>query len=143
MEGLWLDQVDAVAQLGRRAAGDAQLEAIGSRMINDGFVVLPAAIAGAECDAVVNDYRRFIDDLGAEVEQHKDASGRLLRVVNFHLTSGSAANIGCNPRLMAILDFLLGDEDLLLAFCAEAGVAPTVPARARAALPGGDAPNWT
>ena len=30
MEGLWLDQVDAVAQLGRRAAGDAQLEAIGA-----------------------------------------------------------------------------------------------------------------
>lgn len=42
-----------------------------------------------------------------------------------------------------LLDFLLGDEELLLAFCADAGLAPTVPARARAALPGGDAPNWT
>ncbi len=110
MEGLWLDQADAVAQLQGRAAGDVQLEAIGSRMIKDGFVVLPSAIAGTECDTVVSDYQRFIDDLGTEVEQHKDAGGRLLRVVNFHLSSGAAANIGCNPRLMAILDFLLGDE---------------------------------
>ena len=110
MEGLWLDQADAVAQLQGRAAGDVQLEAIGSRMIKDGFVVLPSAIAGTECDTVVSDYQRFIDDLGTEVERHKDAGGRLLRVVNFHLSSGAAANIGCNPRLMAILDFLLGDE---------------------------------
>lgn len=110
MEGLWLDQADAVAQLQGRAAGDVQLEAIGSRMIKDGFVVLPSAIAGTECDTVVSDYQRFIDDLGTEVEQHKDAGGRLLRVVNFHLSSGAAANIGCNPRLMATLDFLLGDE---------------------------------
>lgn len=42
-----------------------------------------------------------------------------------------------------VLDFLLGDEGMLLAFCAEAGVAPVDPARARAALPGGDVPDWT
>lgn len=110
MEGLWLDEVDAIAQLERRAGGDRQLEAIGSSMINDGFVVLPGAIAGSECDAVVQDYQRFIDGLGAEVEKHKDPSGRLLRVVNFHLTSASAANVGSNSRLMEILDFLFGDE---------------------------------
>jgi hypothetical protein len=42
-----------------------------------------------------------------------------------------------------VLDFLLGDEAMLLAFCAEAGVAPADPAQARGALPGGDVPDWT
>lgn len=42
-----------------------------------------------------------------------------------------------------LLDFLLSDEALLLAFCAAAGIAPALPARARAALPGGDLPHWT
>ena len=41
------------------------------------------------------------------------------------------------------LDFLLSDEALLLAFCADSGVPPEAPSRARAALPGGDAPHWT
>ena len=42
-----------------------------------------------------------------------------------------------------VLDFLLGDEEALLAFCQSADVAPDRPMRARAALPGGDLPNWT
>ncbi|TPE50267.1 DUF3572 family protein [Amaricoccus solimangrovi] len=42
-----------------------------------------------------------------------------------------------------VLDFLLGDEAMLLAFCGQTGTAPAAPARARALLPGGDLPNWT
>ncbi|PZQ51437.1 MAG: DUF3572 domain-containing protein [Rhodovulum sulfidophilum] len=42
-----------------------------------------------------------------------------------------------------VLDFLLGDEATLLAFCGATGVAPAEPARARAMLPGGDIPDWT
>lgn len=48
------------------------------------------------------------------------------------------------PELLgSVLDFLLSDEDLLLRFCAEAGFAPDAPMRARAALPGGEVPDWT
>lgn len=48
------------------------------------------------------------------------------------------------PELLgSVLDFLLSDEDLLLRFCAEAGFAPEAPMRARAALPGGEVPDWT
>ena len=39
--------------------------------------------------------------------------------------------------LGGVLDFLLGDEAMLLAFAAEADIAPTLPARARHSLPGG------
>ena len=42
-----------------------------------------------------------------------------------------------------VLDFLLSDEQALLAFCDEAEVHPEAPMRARAALPGGDLPHWT
>ena len=42
-----------------------------------------------------------------------------------------------------VLDFLLSDEDMLLAFCGDCNFAPDRPMRARAALPGGDLPNWT
>lgn len=42
-----------------------------------------------------------------------------------------------------VLDFLLSDEAALLAFCENAGVAPEVPMRARAGLPGGALPHWT
>ncbi len=42
-----------------------------------------------------------------------------------------------------VLDFLLSDEAMLLAFCTDEGLKPDRPMRARAALPGGDLPNWT
>ncbi len=42
-----------------------------------------------------------------------------------------------------VLDFLLSDEEALLGFCEDAGLKPDMPMRARAALPGGDMPNWT
>lgn len=45
--------------------------------------------------------------------------------------------------LGAVLDFLLADEDRLVWACAALGVPPGAPMRARAVLPGGDAPHWT
>ncbi|MEM8791522.1 MAG: DUF3572 domain-containing protein [Pseudomonadota bacterium] len=42
-----------------------------------------------------------------------------------------------------VLDFLLSDEQMLLACCEALTVPPDHPMRARAALPGGDLPNWT
>ncbi len=45
--------------------------------------------------------------------------------------------------LGSVLDFLLSDEALLMRFCAEAGLQPDAPMRARGLLPGGDVPHWT
>ncbi len=42
-----------------------------------------------------------------------------------------------------VLDFLLTDEAALTAFAAAQGARPERVARARAALPGGDLPEWT
>lgn len=42
-----------------------------------------------------------------------------------------------------VLDFLLEDEQALLAFARETDIPPDRPLRARAALPGGALPHWT
>ncbi len=49
-----------------------------------------------------------------------------------------------NPEILAgVLDYVLQDEAMLLAFCAAAEIRPDEPARARAYLPGGDVPHYT
>lgn len=49
-----------------------------------------------------------------------------------------------NPEILAgVLDYLLQDEAMLLAFCAAAEIRPDEPGRARAYLPGGDVPHYT
>ncbi|MEO1492562.1 MAG: DUF3572 domain-containing protein [Pseudomonadota bacterium] len=62
-------------------------------------------------------------------------------------TGGSAEDLRAragDPEFLGfVLDFLLSDEAMLLAFCTDEGVKPDRPMRARAALPGGDLPNWT
>jgi len=42
-----------------------------------------------------------------------------------------------------ILDFILQSDEWVIAFASHAEVSPDRPARARAALPGGYAPDWT
>lgn len=53
------------------------------------------------------------------------------------------ANITDAAFLGAVLDFLLGHEPSLLAFCAATGIAPQDPARARVLLLGDTAPDWS
>jgi len=49
-----------------------------------------------------------------------------------------------DPDLLGfVLDFLLAEETVLLSFCEAEQVRPEHVTRARAALPGGELPNWT
>lgn len=45
--------------------------------------------------------------------------------------------------LGGVLDFLLGADQHVTGFCDAHGLPYDMPARARAALPGGDLPHWT
>lgn len=48
------------------------------------------------------------------------------------------------PELLgAVLDFVLSEDRHVLAFAAQAGLAPEAVQAARAALPGGELPHWT
>jgi hypothetical protein len=66
----------------------------------------------------------FLSSSGAAVEDLRDGS----------------TNAGF---LGFVLDHILQSDSLILDFTGEAGIAPEDPARARASLPGGHAPNWT
>lgn len=67
---------------------------------------------------------RFLAAAGASAEEMRDRAG--------------------DPEFLGfVLDFLLSDEEALLAFAREAGIPPDLPLRARTALPGGELPNWT
>ena len=70
------------------------------------------------------------------------------------LIGGFLASAGAGPAdlraraaepefLGFVLDFLLSNEPALVAFAGAENIPPHLPLRARAALPGGDLPNWT
>ena len=49
-----------------------------------------------------------------------------------------------DPRVLgAVLDYVLTEDKLVMAFCDAAGLAYTVPQAARGALPGGEVWHWT
>ncbi|MDD9924062.1 MAG: DUF3572 domain-containing protein [Boseongicola sp.] len=49
-----------------------------------------------------------------------------------------------DPEFLAsVLDFIIMDDAWIQAFCADCKYEPDFPMRARAALPGGAAVNWT
>lgn len=69
-------------------------------------------------------------------------------VESFLSASGASAEelrerAGDPDFLGFVLDFLLADEEALLAFARDAGISPDWPLRARAVLPGGALPHWT
>ncbi len=45
--------------------------------------------------------------------------------------------------LGGVLDFLMSDENALIAFCAQKDMAPDLPGLARRSLPGGEDVHWT
>lgn len=59
------------------------------------------------------------------------------------MTEGDLKSALTEPDFLAgVLDYLLGHEPTLTAFCDDADLPYELPARARRALPGGDTPDW-
>jgi hypothetical protein len=60
------------------------------------------------------------------------------------LAHGSLGGRAADPEFLGfVLDFILGADAMVLDFTRTAGLRPEDAARARAALAGGDLPNWT
>lgn len=63
------------------------------------------------------------------------------------VTGASAAELSANAQrpefLASVLDFLLMEDRWIMAFCDAFALDYGQPMRARAALPGGEALNWT
>ena len=69
-------------------------------------------------------------------------------LAGFLAASGLAPELlrrrAADPEFLGfVLEFILGSDETVLAFASGSALDPGVPARARAALPGGAAYNWT
>jgi phytanoyl-CoA hydroxylase len=106
---LWIDRPDAEEVLASKTASTQAKDAIRS-LIKDGIIVIRGAHAPELCRAVVDDYQRYIETNHDYVMQNLDTLGREKRLVNFHLWSSAAAQIGTNPKVMEILDLLFDNE---------------------------------
>lgn len=58
-------------------------------------------------------------------------------------TEGVQRRLGDAEFLASALDHLLRSDDAVMSFCSGYGLPFELPAAARRALPGGDAPSWT
>jgi hypothetical protein len=70
------------------------------------------------------------------------------RIVSFLAASGIAPtgvrDAARDPGLLlAVIEFLMADEALLVECCRSLGVPPTMPSSARSRLPGGEDMQWT
>lgn len=78
----------------------------------------------------------------AWIAADSSVAGRFLATAG--AAPGDLRDRAADPEFLGfVLDYLLSDEPALVAFAAHAGLGPEAPMRARAALPGGDLPNWT
>ncbi|QDC10236.1 DUF3572 family protein [Oceanicola sp. D3] len=60
------------------------------------------------------------------------------------VSEGEVRARAADPEFLAsVLDFLAMDDAWITGFCEAEGLDYTMPMQARAALPGGDLPNWT
>lgn len=108
---LWLDLANADQEaVSRGAHYPSHYLKIARDMIKDGFTIVNEMIDPRLCDAVVSDYKHYLDKNRRYADQYIDAKGRHHRLVNFHLSSENAMKIGCHDEVMKILDYLFGYE---------------------------------
>ncbi len=104
-EIVWLDRTDAVER--SNAAPTPELRGHALDLIQRGATKVGNAISPDVCDAVVDDYRAFCRE-HVDGDGYLDERGFHPRLANFHLVSESALQIGLNPRLLEVIDFLMG-----------------------------------
>ncbi len=106
---LWLDRPDAEQEaVSRGTRYPSHYPGMAREMINEGFTILKGAIEPGLCDAVVDDYQRYLERNKKYADQYIDAKGRHNRLVNFHMSSENAMKIGCHDEIMRVLDYLFG-----------------------------------
>jgi hypothetical protein len=71
-----------------------------------------------------------------------DVLGQFMTATGANVSSIADA-VGQPSFLAAVLDFMLSEEDRLIAFCDAEGVDYALPMKARAVLPGGQQTHWT
>lgn len=106
---LWLDLPNAEQEaVSRGAHYPSHYPGIAREVITEGFTILKGVVDPHLCDAVVSDYKQYLERNRGYADQYIDAKGRHHRLVNFHLSSENAMKIGCHEEIMRVLDYLFG-----------------------------------
>ena len=71
-----------------------------------------------------------------------DLLGQFMSATGANISSMAAA-VGQPHFLAAVLDFVLSEDDRVMAFCDAEGIGYGLPMQARAHLPGGQVEHWT
>jgi phytanoyl-CoA hydroxylase len=101
----WLDDADAAARI-EAADADPEVKSIARALRTEGLAVVREAASPALCRRVIDDYARYGELHRDYVRSNLTEEGRERRLVNFHLWSEPAAELGVNPRVMRALDFI-------------------------------------
>jgi hypothetical protein len=104
-EGLWIDRDDAPRQLALRTQ-DAFLAEHTGNLMRVGVTRIPGVVSHETCDAAIQAFRRHCEASAKEAADYRDGFGYHSRLCNFHLVSPEALDIGLNPRVLELLDFL-------------------------------------
>ncbi len=105
-EILWLDHPDAEEMIPRRTR-DPRLAAHAREIIQTGITRIERAVSGSLCDRLMEEFHDYCRQ-HPESAEFADSHGYHSRLVNFHMVSPSAREIGMNRAALAVLDFLLG-----------------------------------
>ena len=105
----WLDDDDALARITAADVPD-EVKGIARDLHLEGIAVVRGANDPELCARVIQDYHRYADQHRDYVRTNLTEAGREKRLVNFHLWSEPAAQLGTNPRILAALDFVFGAQ---------------------------------
>jgi ectoine hydroxylase-related dioxygenase (phytanoyl-CoA dioxygenase family) len=103
----WLDDSDALERIARADVSE-HVKTVARALCTDGIAVIRRANAAETCQRVITDYGRYVNEHREYVRGQLTPEGREKRLVNFHLWSEAAAQIGTNVLVMDALDFIFG-----------------------------------
>lgn len=104
---MWIDEPNAL-QLLERKTRDPLLREHTRNIIQNGYTRLSANVEHELCDRLVSDFHKYCEDNRDAATDYRDQHGYHERLVNFHLSSSAALQVGMNPTVLRLLDFMFG-----------------------------------
>jgi len=105
----WINQPRALERVESANIGELE-RSVARSLVETGLAVIRGLHKPDICEAVIADYQKYSVENSDYVRSNLDSSGRKKRLTNFHRWSDAAMQIGTNPSIMSVLDFVFGYE---------------------------------
>jgi len=99
---MWIDRPDAQIALEAKSM-DAVTEGALKQLMETGLALLPGNVPAEQCDAVLEDFKRYCDE-HPEHRKYQDDNGLHDRLACFHMSSAAALTVGTNRTTLKILE---------------------------------------